>query len=220
MKLPVFVLIAGLVTGSLRAGVEIDIPAFGTSLGGWKDASARTVDYELSGSKYRTYEPEITPTPDGGIFVSVRIDHLRGWLANNDHAVLEISFAADGELTSAQSTLAIQGRTISSDLIRASADAGGRLTGVNQAVKVGTDLVADVSSKLLREKIVEAGRVSFPAAIRHNYNLLYQALVIHPVALPVNTDGTAVEPSTDDSEEGSEATPTKLEIKPFGVPKK
>jgi hypothetical protein len=47
---------------------------------------------------------------------------------------------------------------------------------VDRAVKIGTDLVADLSSKLLREKIVEPGRVSFPAAIRHNYNLLYQSV--------------------------------------------
>lgn len=208
-------LIACLSAGPLTAGVEIDIPAYGESLGGWKKGDERVVDYELSGSKYRTYEPEITPTPDGGIFVSVRIDHLRGWLANHDHAVLEISFAADGQLSSAQSTLAIQGRTVSSDLIRASADAGGRLAGVNQAVKVGTDLVADISSKLLREKIVEAGRVSFPSAIRHNFNLLYQAVVVHPVAVPVDADGSPVEAT----EDGDDPTP-KLEIKPFGVPRK
>ena len=90
--------------------------------------------------------------------------------------MLEISFHQDGTVANARSTLAVQGRTISSDLIRSTASAGAEVSGVGGAVKVGTDLVADLSSKLLREKIVEAGRVAFPSAVQHNYNLLYQAV--------------------------------------------
>lgn len=173
---PVFALILAL-TPVLYAGVEVDVEAFGKSLGGWKPDTS-TVDYDLSGSHYRTYKPETTPTPDGGIFVSVRIDHRRGWLANDDHAVLEVAFGPDGTVVSAQSSLAIQGRTIASDLVRGTAHAGAEVTGIEGAVRIGTDLVADLSSKLLREKIVEAGRVSYPAVLRHNYNLLFQAVTL------------------------------------------
>ncbi|MBL9131809.1 MAG: hypothetical protein JNG86_11450, partial [Verrucomicrobiaceae bacterium] len=93
-------------------------------------------------------------------------------------ASLEMTFSADGLLVSAQSSIALQGITISSDLIKGTAAASSTVATpyVDRAVKIGADLVADLSSKLLREKIVEAGRVSFPAAIRHNYNLLYQAV--------------------------------------------
>lgn len=168
-------LVLSLVT-TLHAGVSIDIDAFGSSLGGWKAKGRSACDYELSGSEYRTYKPEITPTPDGGIFTSIRIDHRRGWLASDDHAVLEVTIDKKGSIVSAQSNLALQGRTISSDLIRSTGSVGGAVPGVGAAVKVGTDLTADLSSKLLREKIVEPGRVNFPAAVRHNYNLLYQAI--------------------------------------------
>lgn len=195
----------------LHAGVDIDIDALGESLGGWK-AKASTVDYSLSGADYRTYKPEITPTPDGGIFVSLRIDHRRGWLASDDHAVLEVSFGTDGSVVSAQSNLAIQGRTISSDLIRSTANAGAKVSGAEGAVKVGTDLVADLSSKLLREKIVEAGRVNFPAVLRHNYNLLYQAVRIRSDKVVPLGEAAAEEPG--------ETTPPKsdksLEIRPYG----
>ena len=51
------------------AGVSIDDDAFAKSLGGWKKANTYA-DYALSGASYRTYKPEISPTPDGGIFVS------------------------------------------------------------------------------------------------------------------------------------------------------
>jgi hypothetical protein len=160
----------------LQAAVGIDIEAFGKSLGGWSAKGKTACDYELSGSSYRTYKPEITPTPDGGVFASIRIDHLRGWLASDDHAVLEITVGKDGSIASAQSSLALQGQTIASDVIRSTGNVVGAAPVVGGALKVGTDLTADLSSKLMREKIVEPGRVNFPAAVRHNYNLLFQAI--------------------------------------------
>jgi len=161
-----------------HAGVEVDIDKFGQSLGGWNAKRGKASEYEISGATYRTYRPEISPSPDGGIYVSVRIDHLRGLFASDDHASLEMSFNAEGQLVTAQSSLALQGRTIASELIRGGASASNSVAApyIEHAVKVGTDLVADLSSKLLREKIVEPGRVSFPAAIRHNYNQLFQAV--------------------------------------------
>lgn len=198
---------------SMRADVAIDVEALGESLGGWKKD---TVDYELSGSPYRTHKPEITPSPDGGIFLSIRIDHRRGWLASDDHAVLEISFAPDGTVSTAQSTLAIQGRTIASDLIRTSAEAGANLTGMQGAVRIGSNLVADLSSKMLREKIVEAGRVSFPSAVRHNYNLIYQAVRKLPAA-PVEPGSETTSP-TDEEQKENPAPP--VDIKPYGKQQK
>ena len=161
-------------TASLHGGVSVDEETLGNSLGGWKARAGKAAEYPLSGANYRTYRPEITPTPDGGIFISIRIDHVRGWLSSDDHAMLEITVDKQGRVVSAQSSIAIQGRSVTSDLIRGGTDAGQKLAGVDRAVQIGTDLVADVSAKMLREKIVEAGRVSFPSALRHNYNLLYQ----------------------------------------------
>jgi hypothetical protein len=167
------------------AEVKVDLGTLGKSLGGWKKRDNQAAEYPLSGSTYRTYKPEISPTPEGGIFVSLRIDHVRGWLSSDDHAVLEITINPQGIISSAKSNIAIQGRSITSDVILGTSEVGKELTGADRAVQIGADLVADLSSKLLREKIVEAGRVSFPAALRHNYNLLYQALVI---------DGQPVQP--------------------------
>lgn len=168
------------------AGVEVDMDALGESLGGWLARKGKAAEYELSDAAYRTYQPEVSPSPDGGIFVSMRIDHRRGFMASDDYASLELSFAPDGSLVSAQSSLALQGRTISSELIKGGASASTSVAApqIDRAVKVGTDLVADLSSKLLREKIVEPGRVSFPAAIRHNYNLLYKAVKFVPETPP------------------------------------
>ncbi|WP_193213597.1 hypothetical protein [Luteolibacter marinus] len=202
-------------TSVLHAGVSIDIDAFGSSLGGWKVKGRSACDYELSGAGYRTYKPEITPTPDGGIFTSIRIDHRRGWLASDDHAVLEVTIDKNGSVVSAQSNLALQGRTISSDLIRSTGSVGGAVPGVGAAVKVGTDLTADLSAKLLREKIVEPGRVSFPATVRHNYNLLFQAIRTRADLAPERPEDKKEEAPVQGPVQPATGA-AKLDVKPVG----
>ncbi len=167
--------------------MSIDEAAFGTSLGGWKKRDKAVAEYPLSGSDYRTYKPEVSPTPDGGIFISVRIDHIRGWLSSDDHAVLEITVSSKGAIASAQSSIAIQGQSIKSDVILGGNDAGKSILSPESAVQIGTDLVANLSAKLLRENIVEAGRVSLPSVLRHNYNRLFQA---------IRVDGEPIAPAT------------------------
>jgi hypothetical protein len=196
---------------AVSAGVGIDDASFGTRLGGWSKKGKTAAEYALSGATYRTYRPEITPTPDGGIFVSLRIDHVRGLFSSDDHAVLEITVSKTGMIVSAQSNIAIQGRSITSDLIRGGTDAGQKLAGVDRAVQIGTDLVADLSAKMLREKIVEAGRVSFPAVLRHNYNLLYQSIQVEAPPAPAPE---AAAPVAEDAPAAPESP--KLDIKPFG----
>jgi hypothetical protein len=199
-------------TVPLGAGVSVDEGKLGESLGGWKARAGKVAEYPLSGANYRTYRPEITPTPDGGLFISLRIDHVRGWLSSDDHAMLEITVNKQGKVVSAQSSIAIQGRSVTSEVIRGGTEAGQKLAGTDRAVQIGTDLIADVSAKMLREKIVEAGRVSFPSALRHNYNLLYQAIKTEEEPPPP----AAGEPAK--AEEKPVAPKAKvLEIKPYGT---
>lgn len=157
---------------SAWAGPILNLDNLGQKLGGWTAKGKRAADYERSGSKYRTWKPEVTQTHDGGLFISVRIDHLRGLLASDDHASLQITLDHEGQIISAQSSMAFQGKKITSDAIRLGASAGTSVLGVEQAAKIGTDLLADLSSKVLRENVAEPGRVTFPAVIHHNYNLV------------------------------------------------
>ncbi len=168
------------------AALAVDEQAFGKSLGGWTKRDKTAAEYPLSGAIYRTYKPEISPTPDGGLFISVRIDHVRGWLASDDHAILEVTLNSKGAIISAQSNIAIQGRSIKSDVILGGHEAGLAIFSPEGAVRIGTDLVADLTAKLLRENIVEAGRVSYPAVLRHNYNRLFQA--IRPDGTPTQVE--------------------------------
>ncbi len=157
---------------SAWAGPFLNIDRLGEQLGGWESKGERAADYERSGSKYRSWKPEVTPMMGGGIFISMRIDHLRGLFASDDHASLQVTLDAEGNIVAAQSSMAFQGRKITSDAIHLGVSAGTKVTGVDQVAKVGTDLLANLSSKLLRENVAEPGRVTFPAVIHHNYNIL------------------------------------------------
>jgi hypothetical protein len=211
------------------AQVRVDEEAYGKSLGGWNKRSKTAAEYPLSGSTYRTFKPEVTPTPAGGLFISIRIDHVRGWLSSDDHATLEITLDAKGAIESAQSNIAIQGRSISSDVIVGTGAAAQQVVEMDRAVQVGTDLVANLTAKLLREKIVESGRVSFPAVVRHNYNLLFQAIryeppptaaVVEPVPAP-SPETPAVPPEAETKPGPPPENPTgsaPLKIVPYGTP--
>ncbi len=229
MKPTIFSLIALFSIASLSlAGVAIDADSFGKSLGGWTKRGNQSAEYPLSGSGYRTYKPEVSPTPDGGIFVSVRIDHVRGWLASDDHAILEITVNSKGMIASAQSNIAIQGQSITSDVILGTNEASKQIvSGPERAVQIGADLVSDLSAKMLRENIVEAGRVSFPAALRHNYNLLFQAVrldgspvTVTPPVAPVTPPATtpAVTPPATPAPEAPKAAPVPVEKRPEPTP--
>jgi hypothetical protein len=208
------------------AQVRVDKEALGKSLGGWNKRSHTAAEYALSGNTYRTFKPEATPTPTGGLFVSVRIDHVRGWLSSDDHATLEVTFDSKGRIESAQSNIAIQGRSISSDVIVGTGEAVRHVADMDHAVQVGTDLVANLTAKLLREKIVEAGRVSFPAAVRHNYNLLFQAVRYEPPAAATGGGTEPLAPTTEEKPDKQEpeapatepAKSAPLEVKPYGTP--
>ena len=193
------------------AGPIINIDSLGEQLGGWESKGDKAADYERSGSKYRTWKPEVTPTLDGGLFISVRIDHLRGLFASDDHASLQITLDSKSNIISAQSSMAFQGNSITSDAIKLGATASTEVMGIAQVAKVGTDLLADLSSKLLREKVAEPGRVTFPAVIHHNYNLICLA-----TGLLTEEKITSVEASV----EGAKAAKPTEEAKPKGQPLK
>lgn len=204
------ILVASVV--SSLGGAVVDHETFAENLGGWKKPDTY-IDYSLSGADYRTYKPEISPTPDGGIYVSIRIDHRRGWLSSDDHATLELTVSSKGVISAAQSTIAVQGQSIASDVIVGTNEAGKNILDPKDTVRIGTDLVANLTAKLLREGLVEAGRVSFPAVIRHNYNYLFQAVRVEGVEIPAAVavpDAPVVTPPP----AGTVETPATPPIKP------
>ncbi|MFO1483898.1 MAG: hypothetical protein U1F71_11115 [Verrucomicrobiaceae bacterium] len=222
-----------LLTAAAYAGVEVDVEKFGTSIGGWKKEGGKAAEYKFSESDYRTYKPEITQAPDGGIFMSVRVDHVRGMFSADDHASLEVNFGPDGEMLSAQAYISFQDRRISSDMFRSAgksaANAAGQLVNgiAEKAAKLGSDVFASLASKVLRENVTEPGRISFAAALRHNFNMLYPCVHVvkdPPKALPVEEDAAKVaaapaKPATPE-EPKKPAPAAMIEVRTFGEPVK
>ncbi len=211
-----------LLSAAAHAGVELDVEKFGESLGGWKKEGGKAAEYQFSETEYRTYKPEVTTAPDGGLFISVRVDHLRGMFSADDHASIELSFGPDGTLLSSQAAISIQARRINSDLFRSggqsAAKAAGDLVGgmAEKAAKLSGNVFASLASKLLRENVTEPGRIAYPAALRHNYNLLYQCVKFTkdpPKALPLEGDAAVKKPA----EPEKKSTPMgMLEVRTFG----
>lgn len=193
----------------LHAAPELKIDDLGKTMGGWKDKGGKAAKFEVSGSKYRCWKPELSPTPTGGVFVSVRVDHLRGVFASDDHASLEVTFDQDGNVVSARSSIALQGKKVTSDLVEGTGKAGTKLVGMDLAAKVGTEMITSLTAKILRENIKEPGRVSFPAVLQHQYNLLCLALKM--------PEGAKVEEREDDTTKIEERKAVPLEI---NAPKK
>jgi len=219
--------------GWVSAAPELDLDFLGEKFGGWESKRGAAAQYTVSGSEYRTWKPHVTPTVEGGFFVSVRIDHLRGLLASNDHASLELTFGKDGEILSARSTIALQGRKITSDVVKGASSVIGTASTADRMMKVGSDLVADLAAKLLREKVSEPGRVGFPAALQHNYHVLCLAVrapkqdaEVPPLSAEVQAEpvGETEERSTAETEEpntdGNErvAPPLQIDVQGKGAP--
>lgn len=220
------VLLGGCLLPPVASAVpRLDEGILGESLGGWNAKRGEAAEYTITGTKYRTWKPHVTPTADGGLFLSLRIDHVRGLLASDDHASLELSFDTDGAILTARSTIALQGRKITSDVIKGVSGAGTAATTADRMVKMGTDLVADLTAKLLREKVNEPGRVGFPAALQHNYHLLClavgegsrKAVVVDPdePAGPAGDDPAGERPSPEPAPGEDPAPPTE---QPGSVP--
>lgn len=225
MSLRPFVLLLA-ATSLAHAGVEVDIEKFGASLGGWTKEKKKAAEYKFSETDYRTYRPEVTQSPDGGLFVSVRVDHLRGMFSADDHASLEMSFGRDGTLLSSQAAISIQARRITSELFREGGNSVGKAAGdyvngvAEKAAKLSGNVFASLASKVLRENVTEPGRIAYPAALRHNYNLLYQCIKVvkdPPKAIALADD--PIRPAAPKPEE-KKAPEGMLEIHNFGeVPK-
>lgn len=64
-------------------------------------------------------------------------------------------------MESASSSIALQGRRITSDLIADSGKLGAKAVGLDRATRVGAEMVANLSAKILRENVREPGRVTF-----------------------------------------------------------
>ncbi len=173
--------------------LQFNMAKLGQQLTGWDKKNGTAAEYTSADSNYRTYKPTVSPTPTGGLFISTKLDHIRG-MAADDHAQVEMEFAANGVIISSRVVMAIQGRTsLDTGLIAGAAGAGGTAIG-GPAVGAAATAIAELSAKILNSlstfisKLSETGgRANFPAVVRMNMNCIYASLIM-PTQFAVGGD--------------------------------
>ena len=192
------------------AQLVIDVEAFGQELGGWDSKSKKAADYSMLASEYRTFKPVITETPQGGRFISIRIDNRRGFLSSDDHALLQMTLDGKGALLALESSIHAQGKSIKSDVVLTTGKEAAAVLGGDIILNAGLKLAKDLSAKLAGEAKVEAGRVVFPAVIVHNYNKLMKSVsYTEPIPVAEVVEDPAVTPIEEPKVEEPAVTPVE-----------
>lgn len=134
---------------------------------GWNKKKNTAVEYKSADSNYRTYKPQVSTTPAGGLLVSTKLDHIRGW-GGDDHCLLQLTFDGNGKVVSSQATIEMGDKSFDTKIIMAAAS----LTG--DAPTIATSAVASEIYNRLKDQISKwnehGGRANFPAVIQHNFN--------------------------------------------------
>lgn len=149
---------------------DFDVAGLGKELGGWDHKSKTAAEYKSGGSNYRTYKPTVSPTPEGGLFISTKIDHIRGG-DGDDHAQLEITFDRAGTVLDSKASLALDGskKPLDTKLVTSAAALAGATAGTTAAVAVALEIFKALGEFVKTE---HGGRANFPAVVRHNFNLI------------------------------------------------
>lgn len=167
--------------------LQFDMAKLGQFLTKWDKKGSSAAEYMSAGSHYRTYKPTVSPTPQGGLFLSTKLDHIRG-MAADDHAQVEMEFAANGEIVSSRATMTIQGHpTLDTGLIAGAAAVGGTVAGGGPASGAAAQGIGELAAKIVNSlsKFISdisetGGRANFPAVIRMNMNFICESLILPP----------------------------------------
>ncbi|MEZ4307316.1 MAG: hypothetical protein R3F14_04635 [Polyangiaceae bacterium] len=145
-------------------------------VGGWHHKGGAAIELASQGSNYRMWRPDISEE-NGGAFISMKMDHIRGGGSLDDHAQINLHFGADGSLLPNSEWKV---RLAGSHPSRRSGDRGeGGAVVPNEWAQLGAKFV-EMAGKLV--KVIEdmgerGGRANFPAVIQHKVELVTKAVV-------------------------------------------
>jgi len=151
----------------------LDMDELGASLNGWRNKGGTAAEYKSADSNYRTYRPTVSPQ-EGGIYVSTKIDHIRGF-GSDDHAFVELYYDEQGTLTDARTQMTIGGAKWDTKWIAAGVAVYN--PGMGAAAFAANEIFQDLRTFVSRLN-EHGGRANFPAVVRHNINLISNA--VHP----------------------------------------
>lgn len=138
--------------------------------GNWPAKNGTAYEYNTQGSNYRVYRPDISSTGNSGYYVSLKLDHIRGW-ASDDHAKIMMDFDSSGMILKAGSEVQIANDKIFTNTLNVLNDlppeqrSNKYVAIATTATKLFDAIYADMLA--LGES---GGRLYFPEVIKHNMN--------------------------------------------------
>ena len=190
-------LLAGAAFAPLSAA-SFDVAGFGGALNGFHP-KWKTAKYAINAQNFVTTQPTVTYREDGGLFITCNV-HAGKCRTPTNVGVIEINVTSWGELETGQLRLTVNGRNITTALVERppneappvdGLDAGPNLqpwrTSTNAMVNT---LFADLNQQINKLDPEEKGTrdlytrfagqgnmlTHFPAALRHNLNLLLKSV--------------------------------------------
>lgn len=157
-------------SGLVFAAPTLDTEALAKNLNkgrGWDKKDKTAVEYKSADHKYRTYTPTTSKTSADGLFVSTKINHIRGF-GGDDYCILELTFDSKGKLISERGEIVFGNKKFDTGILTTAAEG-------NKEVEVG----AKVFNKLADQVAAwgeSGGRKNFPAVVKHNANWIAAAV--------------------------------------------
>lgn len=159
----------------------LDQLRMGEELGGWDDKDGKAAQYADAGSNYRTYKPSVSSTPGGGLFVSTKINHIRGW-DQDDYCVLTVTLDSEGEIVNVSSTMKFaEVPQFDPVLVEKAVVASGQVK-YAAAAKVAAE-VANNLLTFITNRNEHGGRLNFPAVVQRNINIIWKCVAENPANL-------------------------------------
>ena len=158
-KTTTLILLVSLFLTASSHAASLDLRHLGNDLdkNGWFYKFRTAAQYKSGGSKYRTYMPTVSPAPGGGVFISTKIDHIRGF-GGDDHCLLGLTFNPSGILTEASAKIEMGSKSFDTGIIR-------------KRAAISADVFISLTDQVSKWK-VHGGRANFPAVVQHNINLI------------------------------------------------
>ncbi len=172
MKSTIILAIVALLFSAIdSSAASLNRRRLGEQLGGWDDRSGRAARFRSQDSNYRLYKPDSTRQPDGGLFVSANLDHIRG-MGGDDHAHLQLWFDAAGVLKKSRVKITMGDHSFDTRIITQTGNAS-LAAGGDPRIAAIANISASVLSKLSRQVSrwnEHGGRANFPSVIEHSLN--------------------------------------------------
>ncbi len=149
--------------------MHFDKDKFASSMGDkWDKKDKMAMEYESKNSNYRTWLQDTSLLPkQGGLYVSSKIDHIRGGFGEDDHIIVMMGYGPDGMAITGQAAVQIQ------------EDKSSYTTDIIQGTNIEQNVANAIKARLKSEyDDSNSGRQNIPNVVKRNLDAITASIVI------------------------------------------